>query len=215
MKIKKIFAGIAACAVAAVSMALVVSADVAGTLPAGEGTQKWMMGSDTDTPLDLATVGSKDVTKITSVVINLTMTSTNQPYGNAQLFSNADGSGWKSTRVGVQSGVDVVFEEGVAKDVTLDLTTAGWYQIGIEEYGGGAWSINSVTFMAGSDVYYAYPSAASNDDTTTTTPAATTVTTTAAGGSSGSADTGVEDLAVVSSIIVAAGAVAFAAKKKR
>lgn len=197
MNIKKIFAGLAACAVAAVTMATsAFAADTTVFTGEGKADGSWKQA------VTLTTLKNDGGTFDPAVLVSgcvVTVNYTSDSAPEVVLQSWSGGAEW--AKVAASSSAN-----GVATFTYADLVAA---------YGASNFTETLDNFIVGDTgaaltVTKVTVGAAAAAPTETQAPTGTT----AAGGSSGSAATGVEDLAVVSSIIVAAGVIAFAAKKK-
>ncbi len=152
---KKAFAALTATAIAVTSLAVTsLAAPIATDITTGDNT---IYSSD---DVNLYTVGTGKPTDVTSVILNLTLTDDNYGWGNAVIWANSETAGWNQVSASSVNNEDTThnykLEVGVAQDIELPLETGFWFQVGINEYGDGVWQFNSITFMAGEDVYYSY-----------------------------------------------------------
>ncbi|MBQ7132197.1 MAG: hypothetical protein IJO29_06460 [Oscillospiraceae bacterium] len=133
-----------------ISWTVYVTEQLIGDLTEADG--KVEFGSDEVRALNLYEVGTYNPADITSVIFNVTMTDSGWGWANAQVYTNTDE--WRQVSIGgADAGCDVTLEEGVATDIEVDFISDYWYQVGAVCYN-GTFDINSITFMAGDEVYY-------------------------------------------------------------
>lgn len=145
MKLKKILSGFLAAAMAVTSM--VTASITAGaedeTEPVFQCVSKFTCSN-----ADFANVNA---TQITKAKMNITYTSSNE-YSNGKVSTNSNstngGSGWNDVTYGTDGQTNVLTND-TAADVEVPLTVGsdGWFEIGIEEYGGGSLTVNSVSVL--------------------------------------------------------------------
>lgn len=119
------------------------------------------LGNNEIYSLNLNEVGTGNQSDVTSVVFDITMTDSAWGWANLVLYTNAD-DGWKTTSVGAPDKyadadwpTDYCIEETyVTQSFEMPISIDSWYQVGVNEVGNGTFDINSITFMAGDEVYY-------------------------------------------------------------
>lgn len=121
--------------------------------------ESFVMGSDELYSLDLWSVGTNDPTDITKVIVSVTMTDSNWDWANATLYAYTDQTDGTSFTIGASEhykngySSKLIESKDTAYEFELPLSTQYWYQIGFKS-NSGMFDINSITFMAGDDVYY-------------------------------------------------------------
>ncbi len=137
MKLRKILAGFLAGAVAMSSMVVTSLTAMADTTTAP--LYKCLSSYSVDTISDVSMIAGA-----TTVTINMTYTACNE-HSNGKAYFNTN-AGWKEATYGTD-GQSFVLTEGVATDVTITgAEVTDWFQVGVNEYGGGTLTLNKITF---------------------------------------------------------------------
>ncbi len=150
MKLKKLFAGLVASAMAVSTMASMTAfeATAAVDIYNADGAWEWTsVVSNASIPdYNFGALG------LTSVKINTTCTDINWGWNNAAYYSNANTSGWKQVSFGgKEQNVDVEFESAgdYSVEVPVEPNSGGWFDIGY------ACSLKTVAFQLNSIDFYA------------------------------------------------------------
>lgn len=143
MKLKKILASLTAAALAVTTVAIVPTASA-------DDDVETVFSSVSSWSGDLSLfegLSSDEYANIANAVFNVTYTSCDE-WANGKIHTNSYGTtgedGWKDVSFGTGSQT-FVLTKGVALDIEVPIVgVRDWLQLGVEEYGGGCLTINSI-----------------------------------------------------------------------